>query len=95
MFNFDKKHNKELLKRTVNYLKTNCTFLENLGLFQGEKFVVSSFYLYPHYTNNLAHKRVAENATAGIFKSAYVNTKKNCIHVLCKNDLEFLTPAGC
>jgi hypothetical protein len=95
MSDSNKKHINELLKRTVNLLKVNGVFLENLGLFQGKLFFAPFFYLYSHNTGNLSHKRIVENSSNRIFKNTYVNTKKNCIHVLCKNDWESFTPAGC
>ena len=77
------KHISRLFQMTINRLNG---FLHSLEIFLGKLVVMPPFYLYPYYTINLAHKRVAENP-CGIFKSTHVNTKKNCIHVLCKNNL--------
>ena len=82
MLIFTNIHNKEWLRKLKNYCSN---LLYSLELFLGKLFVVSFFYRYSHNTNNPAHKRVAENPR-GTFKSTYVNTKNNCIHVLCKNN---------
>ena len=85
------KHILKQLERFVNRL-----FCFSLEKFNFSKVKVSApfFYLYSQNTTNLAHKEITENPTIGFFKSTYVNTKKNCIHVLCKNDFEYLTLAG-
>jgi len=85
------KHINQLLQMTISRLNS---FLNNLVLSQDRLFVVSFFYLHSHYTNNPAHKRVAEILPNGIFKSTYVNTMKNCIHFLCKNNWSNFASVG-
>ena len=76
------KHISRLLQLAINHLNG---FLYSLVLLQGKQIVVSFFYLYSHHITNPAHNRVAKNPR-GIFKSTHINTKKSCIHVLCKNN---------
>ena len=83
-------HNKKLLQKQKNYCSR---LLQNFEILRGKFFAMPFFSLYSSHTSNLAHKRVAENPR-GVFKSTHVNTKNNCIHVLCKNDFEFFPLAG-
>ena len=82
-------HNKGLLQKLKNFCNN---FLHSLEMFQGRLVVVP---LYSHYTNNPAHRVVAGNLLNEFFENTYINTAKNCIHFLCKNDFEFLTLADC
>ena len=92
MLIFTNIQNKGLLQKLKNYCNN---FLHSLENFLGKSFFVPFFYLFSHNTTNPAHKRVAKKKIRVEFSRAtYVNTKSNCIHVLCKNNWHNFSLAG-
>ena len=85
------KHISRLLQMTTNLLNR---FLNNLVSLQGKMFAVPFFFLYSRYTNNPTHKALVSSLQKIIFEAICVNTTKNCIHFICKNDFEYLTLVG-
>ena len=79
-----RQHINRLFQVAINRLNS---FLYTL-LLQGKQIVAPFFHLYSHNTNNPAHKMVAGNPPCEIPGSIiYVNTTKNSIHFICKNNL--------
>ena len=87
-----KKHTRKLFRIIVNYWSS---FLNNLVLSRGKLLVAPLFYLYSNYTNNSVHKALScANPQKIVFGVTYVNTTKNCIHFLCKNNWSNFAPVG-
>ena len=78
------KHISRLLQLTINRLNG---FLYNLVLLQGKQIVIPFFYLYSRYINPSSYMALScANSKKIVFGETRVNTTKNCIHFLCKNN---------
>ena len=82
-----KKHINQLFQVIISHLKN--LFSRPVWL-PGRLFVVLFFYRRSHSTNSATCKALVPSFR----KSTHVNTTKNCVHVLCKNDWEYFALFG-
>ena len=78
------KHINRLFQMTINRLNS---FLHSLEISLGRLIVMPPFFLYSATLSTLRIRELPKIQQMAFSRATYVDTTKNCIHVLCKNNL--------